>query len=615
MTKFSLKEAYEPVRLSREEKDALLETILARSSGETPAGKEGTSMRRNPKHPLLIAAVIAGVLCLVGCAAVYVLTMEDFKVGQREVTQEVWDENLELQGYETVTEQVLTFAGLKDTPAYQAAKEWYEFAESYDPDHAIYYANKDDPMEFPAEYDAYNLYSQEMKDKVDEIAGKYNLKLAGASVENRSEKALLRYLGLENGIGNPEVGASIDSFASGYYENGGLRFYFHMELPEEAVWPYSILGTYTYSPKDCFTTNYCSLNDTGDWKEWNYTTAGGDQVLILRSPTHGRVWIFSDQAEGTVAVSLDAGMEEYSDEDVTKTFMTDRQLEQAVDAIDFSVQVNPGEESLLLGNENVDTAQRKQTQNGVTLELKSAETDGTMIRVVVGITAPEGVILTRVGNETIMIMPGNWEGMNDLVCQEELDIYGANGTWSAREDGDGKDNTVDIVMERAYHSEGTEPVITSDQHWNVYIEDLKAEYWDQETGKQVVQWEAEGVWSFDLSFQDSDFREMEFVSEPVTFRTVVGWKADGTDVYGEVGLTSLVLRSFGASYSFREGETGADMADYKNGIYPTAVLTDGREIPLVPDGGWHLTAEETIPMDQVDHVRLMDGTELKPVTE
>ena len=47
-------------------------------------------------------------------------------------------------------------------------------------------------MEFPAEYDAYNLYSQEMKDKVDEIAGKYNLKLAGASVENRSEKALLR---------------------------------------------------------------------------------------------------------------------------------------------------------------------------------------------------------------------------------------------------------------------------------------------------------------------------------------------------------------------------------------------------------------------------------------
>ena len=217
-------------------------------------------------------------------------------------------------------------------------------------------------------------------------------------------------------------------------------------------------------------------------------------------------------------------------------------------------------------------------------------------------------------NETIMIMPGNWEGMNDLVCQEELDIYGANGTWSAREDGDGKDNTVDIVMERAYHSEGTEPVITSDQHWNVYIEDLKAEYWDQETGKQVVQWEAEGVWSFDLSFQDSDFRELEFVSEPVTFRTVVGWKADGTDVYGEVGLTSLVLRSFGASYSFREGETGADMADYKNGIYPTAVLTDGREIPLVPNG-WHLTAEETIPMDQVDHVRLMDGTELKPATE
>ena len=93
MTKFSLKEAYEPVRLSREEKDALLETILARSSGETPAGKEGTSMRRNPKHPLLIAAVISGLLCLVGCAAVYVLTMEDFKVGQREVTQEVWDEN------------------------------------------------------------------------------------------------------------------------------------------------------------------------------------------------------------------------------------------------------------------------------------------------------------------------------------------------------------------------------------------------------------------------------------------------------------------------------------------------------------------------------------------
>lgn len=60
-----------------------------------------------------------------------------------------------------------------------------------------------------------------------------------------------------------------------------------------------------------------------------------------------------------------------------------------------------------------------------------------------------------------------------------------------------------------------------------------------------------------------------------------------------------------------------DLADYRGGKFPTVVLKDGTEIRL--DGGLGFYDPENqgklIPLDEVDHLVLMDGTVLYPVTE
>ena len=72
--------------------------------------------KRSPKRIWLIAAIIALILCLVGCAVIYVLSLEDMAFGNS--VQEYYDGSTE-----EVT--LLSLQGIKGTPGYQATKEWY----------------------------------------------------------------------------------------------------------------------------------------------------------------------------------------------------------------------------------------------------------------------------------------------------------------------------------------------------------------------------------------------------------------------------------------------------------------------------------------------------------
>lgn len=70
-------------------------------------GSKNAEEKKRPavRRPLLIAAIIAMMLLLVGCAVVYVLNMENLKLGQVQYTQEIYDyDTLEILGEETVTQ-------------------------------------------------------------------------------------------------------------------------------------------------------------------------------------------------------------------------------------------------------------------------------------------------------------------------------------------------------------------------------------------------------------------------------------------------------------------------------------------------------------------------------
>lgn len=569
----------------------------------------GKSVPRRLNRTFLIAAVIAAALLLVGCTVVYVMTMQDLKIGDETFFVDAFSEDgMEYLGTEAYSQQVLTLAGLEGSANYQAAQEWFAFKQNYDPDYAVYYAAKEGGFpEFPEAYAAYNIYSQEMADKLDEIAEKYDLKLLGAPVEARSTNLLREAVGLESVL-MPGSGVTMGLGGITYYKGGSFTMAFSMRMPEgEEMWPYDIMGNLYCSSKAYFNTNYAALKDTDDWREWNYTTASGEDVLIVRSPSSWQAWIFCDREDCTMSMMVEAIRETYTQENgaatVNETEMTDRQLEMVADAIDFTlVPRDPDADADLTGR----SADNSRTQNGYTVELVSAVTDGYIAYVTLDITAPEGVVLIDPDIEYYHVLPGNyWDDYFEPVEELKNWVSGSGG-YEILEDDDGLDNTLTIVFETEMRCEGGEKPFGPDSVWNLYVENLVGSYYDSERQAMREDLLAEGTWQFDITFEDSDFREIELVPEPITTKAVTGWKLDGTDVWEDVEVTSFKLRSF--SGRIECDNRSAEFTDYK-GHMIYAVMKDGSKIEL-PQTGSYLVPETPIDLDQLDYVLLGDGTRL-----
>ena len=282
-------------------------------------------------------------------------------------------------------------------------------------------------------------------------------------------------------------------------------------------------------------------------------------------------------------------------------------MEQIADAIDFGIQPRvPTREDV----DNQPAASNAKTQNGCTVELKSVETDGWMVRIVMGITMPEGTVISRnphPGFEDAKygIGPSNY----DSFVNAEGKITGGSGGWNAAEDYDGRDNTQNLVMEQQVEMEDGSAPYGPGTVWNIHFEDITGGYWDGEKHEYVRELLAEGEWSFAVTFdeENGDYREIEFADAPITMPAVVGWKPDGTDVIKEVQVTSLALHSMSAvvRYDF----DGA--VEFKD-LY--AVMKDGSRVRFQETAGnpgttWYIL-EQRIDIAQVDHIITTDGSKL-----
>ena len=157
-------------------------------------------------------------------------------------------------------------------------------------------------------------------------------------------------------------------------------------------------------------------------------------------------------------------------------FLTDAQMEQLADAIDFGIQPRIATREDLA---NEPDAPNEATQDGYTLKLKSVETDGWVARIVLSITAPEGTVISR------NTAPG-FEGEHLGIGPTNLDNWGpktgretsSSGGWNPVEDGDGLDNTQDLVMEAICSMEDGSAPFASGKTWSIHFEDLVSSYWD-----------------------------------------------------------------------------------------------------------------------------------------
>lgn len=240
-----------------------------------------SSQRRiSIRRTLLIAAVITLALLLVGCAAVYVFSLQNMKIGSYSNTIPTCEAD---SSGSIVSSDMISLQGYAGTPNYKAALEWQKFLEDYDQDGELLKKADTDDFQVPMEYMSYNCYTQEMKDKIDALCLKYGLELLGQTYFPDNVYQMFMNLGIDTIVAEYTV-AQFNLYSGYYYQNGTFSFEGDVVLPcENNLWPYDINFQYRCVMKTAFDTVSLSIGNIEDYDQWNYTLADGTVALLAIS--------------------------------------------------------------------------------------------------------------------------------------------------------------------------------------------------------------------------------------------------------------------------------------------------------------------------------------------
>lgn len=290
--------------------------------------------RRSLRRPLLVAAAIAAALLLVGCGIVYALRLQDMSIGKATYTQRFDDKGKAIDPVEKSLD-IITPYGRSGDAIQHALKEWYEFQESYDPDYLLA-TNEPDIPSIPNQYEyTYGCYTQEMVDKVDEIAAKYDLKLLEEWIpfQRYQSDIFLEETGIQSLL-LPDSGAQITGMAGMLYPPYNFSMEFNL-VTENAG---TLMTSYGYARKDYFPRAFPGGMDIDAYEQWDHTTPGGTKLLLaLNSKGQGEV--IAEQENAMIMISIDGNRATshtaYPD---ASEVMTKAELESIADQFDYSVQ-------------------------------------------------------------------------------------------------------------------------------------------------------------------------------------------------------------------------------------------------------------------------------------
>lgn len=303
---------------------------------------------REPARPVarknrivLIAALVALTALLAGCGAAIILSLQNMSVGTSTHTKRFDDQGKALEQSVEVQRQILYFAGYPDSSAQEAAREWFDFRNSYDQDRAIRYnlPNVSDLPDVPNNYEyIYNCYSPEMVRKLDEIAAKYNVKLLDewVTIQRWQSDVAMEALGITSFLkdGAP---AKIDPFSGMLYPPYAFDLDFELALTGgDAAWTKWVSATAEFNPKGYLPSGSSWSIDPNSVQEWNYTTADGIQLLMAMD-NQGRGLMVAEKSEGFLVVSID-GNTTGSSYPTPDQLPGKEALEQMAEVINFSFQ-------------------------------------------------------------------------------------------------------------------------------------------------------------------------------------------------------------------------------------------------------------------------------------
>lgn len=296
--------------------------------GELTIVRPERKVRKRPRI-LLIAAIVALMLLLVGCVAVVFMGLQERTIGTH-VSDIRPPQGGEAGEPTTVEREVVTLFGYEGTPHYQAMQEWYAFTERYDPDLEL--LTNTNELGIPDNYwYGYFCYTWEMVEKLEEILEKYDLKPLGveAVVQNWDTEIFLDAVQLDSLI-RPDSGATARNGSGYFYPEGSFKIDLDI-MPRGGVprWTEEIWATVYYTHKDYFDPKYTFV-EAETYEQWLYTTSYGMDVTIAMREKGAILFAEQENAYMTVSVSLDP----YDHRD--PAIRAD--VEAFAEIIDFSIQ-------------------------------------------------------------------------------------------------------------------------------------------------------------------------------------------------------------------------------------------------------------------------------------
>lgn len=295
--------------------------------------RAGTAAPKAKTIPLrrlwLVAAILAIMLLLVGCVA-YVLSLQEMQLAQSHHTEHLgFDAEGNPIAGETTTHDILSLQGYAGSNAYLAMQEWYHYQEEYDPDHEILLASEDQAASIPAAYGNYGCYTQEMVQKLEQIAEKYRMKLLSPPVlfQFYETHILTEALDFES-VCRPEAQVEVQ-YLSGYFYPEGT-FDVPVEITpggEDFLWKHPVSASIRYSLTGFFDPAVSSVGDADSYDQWNHTTADGTQVLLAVNETDAI--IIAELERAFLTIRLDIGS--------TGNTLSKEAIQQIADVFDYQM--------------------------------------------------------------------------------------------------------------------------------------------------------------------------------------------------------------------------------------------------------------------------------------
>ena len=276
--------------------------------------------KRISKHLLVLAAGIAllAVLSTVAAATDLFGLRSWLLPEKQDVTMPIDPETGE---QEVQAVDMISLSGYMDTPEGRATAEWQAFLNGCDIMAAAQEADRN-PGEVDSRYALYQVYNQEMADKLDEIVEKYGLKLHEEMIDAYEHPETMETV-LE-ALGDNRA------YSAYFFEDGTLHYDGEYDLLDYGKVDYQ----FSRYVRGTFNEVILNVGDVTDYEEWTYETACGQAVTLALGPT--KALLLADLGDSFVTLNVLAGTDTDPADIFSSGPISAANLENLADSFDFT---------------------------------------------------------------------------------------------------------------------------------------------------------------------------------------------------------------------------------------------------------------------------------------